>query len=159
MARMHAEGLISGFGKAINMEGGLKLDEKNHLILKMDDGPDLHFEYFEEEDILVLASALPSPSGDKKAAVYELLLSANFMWQGTGGATLSINPETKDVIVHHKLDVKRVQEAEMEELVTGFAKLCEYWQQRMDAPDLPSDDGGPGPQSGGPDDFSSMIRV
>jgi hypothetical protein len=130
MARSHVDNLLTKLGKDLGMDR-LGLDKADHCILQIEDGPHLHMEYFEDEDLLVIVAALEPVPKDKQLAVYTSLLKGNFMWQGTFGATLALHPESGAIAVQHKLVAAAIEPVNFQGLIDGFDGLCRHWRGQI----------------------------
>jgi len=137
MARSHVDNLLIRLGKDLGMDR-LGLDKADHCILKIEDGPNLHMEYFEDEDLLVIVAALEPVPKDKQLAAYTALLKGNFMWQGTFGATLAVQPESDAIVVQHKLVAAAIEPVTFQGIIDGFDGLCRHWRDRIAALDEPA---------------------
>lgn len=142
MARHHIDELLINLARQLEMDD-LRLDDGNHCILKIEDGPDLHLEYFDDEDLVVLAAALEPVAEALRPAAYRMLLKANFMWQGTAGATLALNPDSDAVIVQHKLVAANIGSESFMGVIDGFDGLCRLCREELDGLSLNSPDDEP----------------
>ena len=130
MSREAINALFSELGSQLGMDQ-LALDENDHCVLRIDEGSDIHLEYLEESGLLLMVSALPGIEAEYKAAVYEIMLKGNYLWQDTYGATLAIHPETNAVIVEHKMNVANIAPGSLQEHVSGLDALVQGWQEHI----------------------------
>lgn len=130
MSRTAINALFSELGSQLGMDQ-LALDENDHCILQIEDGSDIHLEYLEQSDLLLMVSALPPIEADYKAVVYEAMLKGNYLWQDTYGSTLAIHTGTNAVIVEHKMSVANIVPGSLQEHISGFDALVNGWQERI----------------------------
>ncbi|NIZ02152.1 type III secretion system chaperone [Thalassospira lucentensis] len=150
------QALFAELGQQLGM-AELALDENNHCILNIDDGNDIHLEYLESEDLLLLVSALPPAAEKHQAKIYDILLKGNYLWQDTYGATLAIHPETDAIIIEHKMRIDAIEPGSLQDHIAGLDTLVRAWEERIGEvvaeQDTPSSDTAPRPQ-----DMNHMLR-
>ncbi|MCC9620337.1 type III secretion system chaperone [Thalassospira sp. MA62] len=109
----------------------LALDENHHCVLNIDDGEDIHLEYIEDEDLLLMVSALPAASEKHQAKIYDTLLKGNFLWQETYGATIAVHPKTNAIIFEHKMRVEGIEQGSLQDHIAGLDGLVRAWDERL----------------------------
>ena len=124
------QALFAELGQQLGM-AELALDENNHCILNIDDGNDIHLEYLESEDLLLMVSALPPVEEKHQAVIYGTMLQGNYLWQDTYGATLAIHPETDAIIIEHKMRIDTIEPGSLQEHIAGLDTLTRAWEERI----------------------------
>lgn len=81
-----------------------------------------------EVDFTVPLGSVPP---QKKAAVYERLLSANFYWVGTHGATLSYQDDLDEVILQFREDTANLTPVRLQRVLEGFLSVAIEWKDRL----------------------------
>lgn len=123
--------VLAAFGDGIGLDG-LALDEAGIGTLFIDDVA-VNLELDEGSGRLLLYAGLGIPEGDP-AAIHVELLEANLFWQGTGGATLALQPETGAVLLVQALPVAGLDAIGFETALQRFVDTAEAWEQRLQAP-------------------------
>ena len=110
-----------------------------------------------EVDFTVPIGSVPKR---KKASVYERLLSANFYWAGTHGATLSYQEDLDEVIIQFREDTTSLGVERLQSVMEGFLSVAMEWKGMLskiiDGADEEAEDGGIG-ASGGLDHGGAML--
>ena len=96
---------------------------------------------FEEVDLLLTSDAQSmtlfarlgtAPAGDTD--LLETLLAANLFWQETQGATLSLEPYSRMVVIAQRIAASEVQTLEMlETAIESFARSAIEWSRTIRA--------------------------
>lgn len=138
----------------------IDLSEDNSAILPFGEEMLLYVHYraeIPEVDFTVPIGSVPKR---KKASVYERLLSANFYWAGTHGATLSYQEDLDEVIIQFREDTTRLGVERLQSVMEGFLSVAMEWKGKLskiiDGADEEADDGGIG-ASGGLDHGGAML--
>ena len=103
----------------------------NSAALPFGEGMLLHVHYraeIPEVDFTVPLGSVPRP---KKAAVYERLLSANFYWVGTHGATLSDQDDLDEVILQFREDTANLTPERLQRVLEGFLAVAIEWKGKL----------------------------
>lgn len=88
--------------------------------------------YFEGDDDLgevVFFSLLGTPSDERMAGVVRVLLEANYLWVGTGGATLGISPENNKVIISARMPLDTLNGLALASLLDSFVDSASFWRR------------------------------
>lgn len=89
----------------------------------------LHFrEEIPEIDFTVPLGGVPR---NKRAAVYESLLAANFYWVGANGATLSYNDSLEEVIIQFREDTTHLTPERLQGVLEGFLAVSIKWREKL----------------------------
>ena len=138
----------------------IDLSEDNSAILPFGEEMLLYVHYraeIPEVDFTVPIGSVPKR---KKASVYERLLSANFYWAGTHGATLSYQEDLDEVIIQFREDTTSLGVERLQSVMEGFLSVAMEWKGKLskiiDGTDEEAEDGGIG-ASGGLDHGGAML--
>ena len=138
----------------------IDLSEDNSAILPFGEEMLLYVHYraeIPEVDFTVPIGSVPKR---KKASVYERLLSANFYWAGTHGATLSYQEDLDEVIIQFREDTTSLGVERLQSVMEGFLSVAMEWKGRLskiiDAADEEAEEGGIG-ASGGLDHGGAVL--
>ena len=64
--------------------------------------------------------------------MFTALLSANFYWNGTLGATLSWDPGLEQVVIIYPLPLANATDETLENVFTRFLELQAAWKERLE---------------------------
>ncbi len=131
------QGLIADLGQSLNM-ADMAADEDGYVGLVVD-GHEIHIQYEADEDAVILFTRLQEADPDRRDAIYALLLAANMFWQGTRGATFSIDFHTGRIFLAGRRALSNLGLDTVSEWIEGFADVAAYWRSRIEA----ANDGGP----------------
>ena len=138
----------------------IDLSEDNSAILPFGEEMLLYVHYraeIPEVDFTVPIGSVPKR---KKASVYERLLSANFYWAGTHGATLSYQEDLDEVIIQFREDTTNLGVERLQSVMEGFISVAMEWKGKLskiiDGADEEAEDGGIG-ASGGLDHGGAVL--
>lgn len=137
----------------------MQADDTGYIALTIDT-IQAHLQYDAEEDRVLLFTRLPAVEVDRAAEIYGLLLAANLFWQGTGGATFSIDFNTGRVFLADRRGREGVSATVLSDWLEGFVDVALHWQGRLETANA----GGPlfedtdeaGPPGPGVDGFSGL---
>ena len=118
--------LLSELGQAVGLPD-LAPDKDNYCCLGFDDKIVTHLQYNEESEVLMLFAQLGTIDEDKTADIYPRLLKANLFWQGTGGATIGVDDETREVLLSYQVAMRLIDFSKFQELLEGFINTAELW--------------------------------
>ncbi|MEO1019673.1 MAG: type III secretion system chaperone [Pseudomonadota bacterium] len=139
MSTIYSE-LLANFGRSIGLPD-LVADEEGYCALSFDElAVNLQLDPATRE--LLIFAHLGEIDDDDPSALYARMLAANSFWQGTGGATLGIEPETQAVFLARTVSVRVLDDAAFEALLEGFIQQAEHWRQEVET--FVSDDVTPG---------------
>ena len=128
------ENVLAEFGAAIGIPD-LRPDEEHRCNMMIDDVA-VSFELGVGDESLYIYSLLgPVPEGDADA-VYAALLHANYIFEGTRGSTLSIDPRTGGIVLVRQERLERLRLPGFESIVEEFVDIAEHWMKRIDSGDF-----------------------
>ena len=93
------------------------------------------------DDLVLLAAEIgPPPPEEGLETLFSTVLKANWLYRGTGGATLAINPEDGCIWLEKYNFLERLDGEKGVEMVTRFAETAKTWRELVAdfKPDAPS---------------------
>ena len=109
----------------------IDLSDDNSAALPFGEGMLLHVHYRAEIPEVDFTVPLGSVPKRKKASVYERLLSANFYWVGTHGATLSYQGDLDEVIIQFREDTANLTSERLQRVLEGFLSVAVEWKGKL----------------------------
>lgn len=101
------------------------------LDLALENGPTVTIDFNEESQSVELFSEIGSYPPERELAILRKIASANFLWSGTHGGTLSIRPDIQKVCLAHQIPVLSINSIYFVTLVEEFAKKVMEWQDAL----------------------------
>ncbi|MBQ2629761.1 MAG: type III secretion system chaperone [Kiritimatiellae bacterium] len=133
----------------------ISLDENDACTLELADGRPVVLQLraaLNELDFVAILGGVPD---DRRADVFADLLSANYYWQETLGATLSWNPALEQVVLIYPFPLADATPESLESTFERFLELQAAWKDRL--AELASDEdepvGGDDSEGGDPSDM------
>ena len=120
--------LLSEFANEIGLQPLEQFLETEEVVID-DITVSLYFEGDEDLGDVVFFSLLGKPSGERQPAVTRVLLEANYLWAGTGGATLGMSPEDGTVIMAARLPLDTLNGAALASILDAFVDSASYWRR------------------------------
>ncbi len=124
--------LLSELGQAVGLPD-LAPDKDNYCCLGFDDKIITHLQYSDTNQVLMLFAQLGVIDEDKVNDIYPRLLKANLFWQGTGGATIGVDDETREVLISYQAPMQFMDFLKFQELLEGFINTAELWINTLEA--------------------------
>jgi hypothetical protein len=137
MSKETVNQVLGEFGKQIGLDD-LRLDDNGYAALAFDDVV-VNLEYDEEPERLLMSAYLGEPQGER-LKTYELLLDANFCWQGTAGATLSLERETGGIVLFQALPARALERQALEAALETFVNTADAWTLQLAQAAVPTAD-------------------
>ena len=116
--------LIEGLGKKLGEEiedaGGaaaMEIDGETVILQQADD------------DLLLVHADLGEVPPDRRDAVARAAMEANYLYQGTGGATLAVNPDDGHLHLQRYNWLERIDADQALETLTRFADISAAWKR------------------------------
>jgi hypothetical protein len=128
----NAQQVIGEFGRSIGIDD-LALDEEGYCCLAIDRDLIVNIELDADGGRLVLYSMVGQPGPDRAAAL-EMLMQANYLGQGTGGAILGAQPETGAIVLSCALPADRLDLPAFNGALERFVNTAEDWMRRLAGP-------------------------
>ena len=124
---MEFEELLKKLAEACGIDR-LEPDE-SHMVHLGADGSALTIVGDPETRTVVLFSEIGELPLEKREAFYEQALKASWLFQGGGGATLAINPESGILSLNRAIPMEALDGDRFVELVRGFLACLVRWRQ------------------------------
>lgn len=165
MALATFQSLVAEFGGRLGVPE-IAADEEGYVALTFD-AVEVHLQHDAEEDEVVVFTRLGEVEVDRAAEIYGMLLGANLFWQGTRGATFSLEPDLGVVFLADRRALDGLSVERLNDWLEGFLDTVGYWQKRLAVanaggplvdPEMPVDDPPP-PDDGGSSDPDFLLRV
>ena len=132
--------------KEIGERRGLEmtLDDNGACTLELADGRVMLIQERAHLNELDLDAGLGPVPEEARAAVFTELLSANFYWNDTYGATISWNADLEEAVIMYPLRLDDATAESIETVFNRFLELQSAWAERLAAllSEAQSDDGG-----------------
>ena len=109
----------------------ISLDENDACTLVLADGRPVVLQLRAALNELDFVAILGSVPGDRRADVFTDLLSANYYWQETLGATLSWNPALEQVVLIYPFPLADATPESLESTFERFLELQAAWKDRL----------------------------
>ena len=109
----------------------IDLSDNDSAALPFGEGMLLHVHYRGEVPEVDFTVPIGSVPKRKKASVYERLLSANFYWVGTQGATLSYQDDLDEVIIQFREDTANLGVERLQSVLEGFLAVAMKWKEKL----------------------------
>ena len=103
--------------------------ENGYCALSVDARLVLHVALDDHSGAVVLWSNFPSLTPSE--ALQKRLLHANYFWQGTGGASWSLDPANDSPVLAEKLSSEQWDSPEFDALLQGFADRAMAWESEL----------------------------
>lgn len=94
------------------------------------DGLSVAMTYAGDDEVgdLVFFADLGSAPPDRQASVYRVLLEANSLWVGTGGATVGVHPGSGNVLLCARLPLEATTAQGFALALDAFVDTAQFWQ-------------------------------
>ena len=119
--------------KEIGARNGLEiaLDENGSCTLELDDGRVMLLQERADLNELDFVATLGPVPDEIRADVFTELLSANFYWKETFGATISWNADLEEAVIIYPLSLADSTPKSVETIFTRFVELQAAWSRRF----------------------------
>ena len=118
--------------KEIELEG-LHLGEDGYVCLVTESGLHIHFQQ-EDESLLSICELGRLTTDEGRMEMLETLLAANALWEGTKGATLSLEPTSDKVLLARKRTINELEETGLKGPLKTMLKWCTIGQNSLLSP-------------------------
>ena len=148
LARFQA--LVKELGERVGAPD-LASDDEGYTGLEVD-GLAVHLQHEPDDDLVMVFARLGEVEEIRAEQIYGYLLAANLFWQGTKGATLSLEPATNIVFIADRRPMEGLRLDSLLPWLDRFADVAGYWRRRLAEVNAgrPLDESG-GEEDGGPD--------
>ena len=122
--------LIKEFGAKLGASG-VEADDEGYVGLSFDDHP-VHLQYDAETDEIVVFARLGEIDDDRTEEICLMLLGANLFWQGTKGATFSVEPATGVVFLADRRAMDSTGVDGLNSWLERFLDVAAHWRGRLE---------------------------
>lgn len=119
--------LIRGLAEKMGIGGEIEVDDEQRCFLEFD-GMGVVIQGVEAAETVALLSPVGVPPPEDPCALYRALLEANYLFQGTSGATLSVNPDGGGVMLCRQLDGKALGVDGLMAALDAFLNTLAAWR-------------------------------
>jgi hypothetical protein len=123
------EEILKGIGERNGLE--IVLDENGACALELSDGRVVLLQERADVNELDFVATLGSVPDEARAEVFAELLSANFYWNETFGATISWNADLEEAVLIYPLPLAGTTPESVETIFTRFVELQAAWAKRF----------------------------
>lgn len=82
---------------------------------------------------LTLYAVLGAVPEELALEVYSIMLEANWLWSGTGFATLGARLDTREVIICYRQPLDGITPAALGDVIVTFAEIAQSWRNFVEA--------------------------
>ena len=126
---MAYEELLTALAAKLGIQGMIQEDGVCSVEI---DGMTVSMVHFEDADALVLYGIIGDPPIEEEGRFNAMLLQSNNMFQGTGGATLSQNPESKEYAMQGQFPLAVIDADSLALALERFVDTLEHWKQVLE---------------------------
>jgi hypothetical protein len=123
------QGLVRDFGAGVGIPE-MTADDEGYVAISFD-ARTIHLQYERDADRIVAFTNLGEAEVDRLVEIYSMLLAANMFWQGTNGATFSVEPDTGMVFLADRRAQTTLDTRGLNDWLEGFINITEYWAGRL----------------------------
>ena len=123
---MYGDELIKAFAKNLGLE--LELDDSGSCTFASDDFT-ITFTDLRELESIALTADIGLPPPEKLEKLYKFMLEANYLFNATSGATLSINADSGHVALCSIFAYRGADADVFAHAVERFVNTCESWSK------------------------------
>lgn len=119
--------LIAGLAEKVGLAGEVETDDESRCLLEFD-GMGVVIQGVDAAETVILLSPVGMPPPEDPAQLYKALLEANYLFQGTSGATLSVNPDGGGVMLCRQLDARALDVDGLMAALDAFLNTLAAWR-------------------------------
>ena len=127
---MTAQRLIQIIGHALSLPD-LAFSDEGVCSVFIPGELELQLEWDEESEQLVLLASVGQLGADEDGALSRALLSANFLFSGTRGETLSVEPDTGKICLCAARSFEPDSETAVIDWLAAFVDTAQHWRIRL----------------------------
>lgn len=116
--------LMRDFGQIIGLEGLVPNDD-NECVLEIDNF--IVTLSGQGDDFLLIYSTVGTLPEKNREDLYARLLSGNYFFAETGGATLAVNPDGGDIQFLYGVNVKGMDAGALSRIMENYLDRLEHW--------------------------------
>ena len=119
--------LIKGLVEKAGIAGEVEIDDEERCLLEFD-GFGVVIQGIDAANAISFVAPVAELPPEKPERLYRALLEANHVFQGTGGATLSVNPDGGFAYLCRQFDSRALDVDELASALDGFLDTLEAWR-------------------------------
>ena len=122
--------VMAGFGRELGVDG-FELNEDGYAALVTDSTVVLNFDFYEEEQKLVVMSTVAVIDEKNRVAIYEEMLQGAFFWGENRGVTMALSPDGYHAVTLYAIDA---EDMTVQRLLAVHEMMCEHswaWAMRI----------------------------
>ena len=121
--------LLREFGASIGIPD-LQIDEEYRCNMMFDEVP-VSFELGDGDESMYIYSLLGHVPDDGLEQLYAELLHANYVFADSGGSTLSVDSQSRNVVLLREERLELLRLSRLESVVEQFVNVAEGWMSRL----------------------------
>jgi hypothetical protein len=130
MTHRDVQSVLDELGRSAGL-GALPLSADGRLTLTFDDKLEVTLEHEADEERLLLWTLLAELGAERPPALLAELLDADFLGQGTGGATLAVEHRSGKVVLWQSLPAPGLGVATLEQTIETFVTAATRWRHHI----------------------------
>jgi hypothetical protein len=142
-----AKTFLTQLGPQIGLEG-LAFNGDGVCCLEVADRFGVQIEWEPTGNALVFLSRVADAPATGREEFFRILLEANFLFQGTTGETLCLNPESGEVMLCRVFPLDTTPVSVLLEEFTFFLQTTDFWADRIQSGTVLTDSENPPPEPG-----------
>jgi hypothetical protein len=136
MTKIRFENLLEELGKALNIPG-LKPDNNNCCLIKLNNGVELHLEIDLNSDRLFVGADLGAiPLGKYRENLFKTALKANGTPHPRYGV-FALSKPSEHLVMHETLPFEELNGKKLTEFITFFSDKAFKWQEALSKSEIP----------------------
>jgi hypothetical protein len=130
MTHRDVQSVLDELGRSAGL-GALPLSADGRLTLTFDNQLEVTLEHEAEEERLLLWALVAELGTERPPALLAELLDADFLGQGTGGATLAVEHRSGKMVLWQSLPVPGLGAVTLERTIETFVTAATRWRQHI----------------------------
>ena len=123
---MYPDEMVKAFGAELGLD--LEMDDSDSCTFSVDKFT-ITLTVLQELESIALTADLGDPPPEKLENLYRLMLESNYLFNATGGATLSVNGENGHIALCDLFRCMGADAAAFSKKVEHFVNTCEAWSK------------------------------
>ena len=128
---MEFKDLINGLAEKMGVGEDIEIDAENRCLLEFDN-MGVVIQGVDAAQAVVLLAPIGVPPPENPTQLYRGLLEANYLFQGTSGATLSVEPEQGGINLCRQLDARALDVEGLMLALDAFLNTLAAWKTFID---------------------------
>lgn len=119
--------LIAGLAQKVGIKDKIEFDDEERCLINFD-GMDVIIQGVDAIRTVAIVAPVGEPPPEHLEMLYRMLLEANHIFEGTGGATFSVNPEGGYVYLCQQIDTRSLNLDEFAKILERFLNVLATWR-------------------------------